>query len=55
MPQPVYKDEKAAFVGKFTRSMVVHRRHGGWRQVGRCVYCSCGTRLGTGTVPADMK
>lgn len=32
-----------------------HEGHKGWTQVGRCVYCSCGVRLGQGTVPDAMR
>jgi hypothetical protein len=31
-----------------------HREHGSWRKVGRCIYCSCGQRLGQGDVPPEM-
>lgn len=28
-----------------------HFSHTGWKQVGRCVYCSCGDRLYDGKLP----
>lgn len=32
-----------------------HDEHGRWQQIGRCVYCKCGTRLFQGTLPADQR
>lgn len=50
---PRFTEEKLAEIyGQWTGVIPsVHFSHMGWKQVGRCVYCSCGDRLYDGKLP----
>lgn len=51
---PVTREFKGAH-GAPRASYAAHAAHGPWRQVDRCVYCACGTRLYQGRLPKDQQ
>lgn len=47
---PETDDPARRFVDALNELLAEHSEHR-WQQVGRCVYCECGSRLYQGTVP----
>ena len=54
---PEQAEAVSSFFGNFEEAMMGVRRHAGHSlsKAGRCVYCSCGLRLGQGSVTRMRK
>lgn len=50
---PLTEEQIRAALEGWAESFGAHVAHAGWRQVGPCVYCSCGERLYQGRMPAS--